>query len=470
MKFDELEKKKILILGFGKEGMSTFQALKKYFPELPLAVADNKEKTNLSVDAQNLLNTYSETELFLGEKYLESVAHHEVIIKSPGIFWTEEIFEAEKDGRLTSATRIFFDTVGREKIIGVTGSKGKSTTASLLYEVLKNGGKNVFLVGNVGNPALDFIDMNTEDALFVYELSSYQLEDLSQSPHIAIWVNFFPEAGHLKHHGNITSYFRAKSRIGIFQTKEDFFIFNAHFQELLSIVRDQKSMKISYNDTFSYHLDGNFVYRGEEKVCSLEKMKLLGNHNKENSLAVIAASDIFQIPHEKIAETINNFRPLPHRLEFVGTYQKIHFYNDSIATIPEAVVVAIDTFKDQLGTLLLGGEENFEDFSEIGRKLYEYKIQNIIFIGESGKRIQADFLHQELFYEKKNLYKPKMIDIYNEGGAEHFMEKAIELALRITPPGKICLLSPGAKSFDAFQSFVERGNMFKNFVQKIPIC
>lgn len=467
MLFEELEGKKILILGFGKEGMSTFRALKKYFPELILTVADRKKKENLSSDAQNLLHNYPETKLFLGENYLESVDYFDVIIKSPGIVWTKEIFEAEKDGRLTSATRIFFDTIGREKIIGVTGSKGKSTTASLLREVLKMEKKPVFLVGNVGNPAIDFIDIKDENALFVYELSSYQLEDLSVSPHIALWINFFGEVGHIHHHGNIENYFKAKSRIGIFQTKEDFFVFNAHCQELSAAARDQKSKKITYNDTFSYHLDGHFVFRGEEKVFSLEKIKLLGNHNKENSLAVLAVSDIFGLPREKVLEVINAFQPLAHRLEFIGTYKEIDFYNDSIATVPEAVTMALDTFQNKIGTLLLGGKENGEDFSEVGRKLFDYKIQNLIFIGESGKRIQKELRHQELFYEKRNLYEPKMFDVFSADGAESVMKKAVELAVEITPAGKICLLSPGAKSFDLFESFEHRGDLFRRLAKGI---
>lgn len=466
MHFSDLQNKKILLLGFGREGVSNFQMIRKNFPGTSIAVADAKSETQFSPEEQKILSEIPLSEKFLGPQYLSVLKNFELVIKSPGVLWTEEMFALSREGRLTSATKIFFETIGREKIIGITGTKGKSTTATLLWNVLKNAGKSVHLLGNVGKPAMDYIDQKNPDALFVYELSSYQLQDLDQSPHIAIWTSFFPQ--HLKYHHTMNVYFEAKTNIVRYQNVDDIFIYNAKYHEYFKEIEDIiPSKKISYNREDSYHWLKYFVYRDNEKLFALPEIKLLGEHNRENILAVIAASKELEVKDDILLETIKNFEALPHRLEFIGRRRGIDFYNDSISTGPEATLPALRVFGERLGTIILGGVDNADDFSSLLKCLFEYKVQNIILLGANRKRIYEELLRQKKFYEKENLYTPYVFFIEEESDSRKAMGEVVEKVYECTPEGKICLLSPSSQSYGLFKNFEERGDLFRKYVEEL---
>ncbi len=375
MKLKDLKKKSILILGMGREGKATLDFLKKHFPEKKIDVTDQKD----------------------GLAYLERLNDYDVIIKSPGIPYLTEIKKAKESGKIiTSATQIFFDNF-KGKIIGITGTKGKSTTASLIYEVLKSSGLDAYLVGNIGQPSLDLLDKLDKDSIVVYELSSFQLADLTRSPQIAIVTNIYPE--HLDYHGSFEDYKKAKENIFKYQTKEDI------------LIQDNSGVKVA---------------------------RLVG--------------EIFKIPQEKIEEAIKNFKGLPHRLEFVGEFKGIKFYNDSLATNPHATIFGLKILGDDVETLIAGGLDRGVDYSILGPAIANSKIKTLILFPDTGEKIWQ-------VVKKANGIQDKF-DV-------NTMEEAVRLAFDKTSKGKICLMSPASASFNMFSDYEDRGNQFKDFVKKL---
>lgn len=459
MKFAELENKNILLLGMGVEGQSALKVIRARFPQARISVADRNESA--SVEAQDSVPLQR---VILGPDYLKHLGEFDAVIKSPGVPWGDEVRGAHQAGKLTSATEIFFDTVGRDKIIGVTGSKGKTTVATLIHRVLQEAGKNAHLLGNVGACALDFLDKDVQDALFVYELSSYQLEGMRVSPKIAVWTTFFPS--HLSYHGSMAAYAAAKSNIARFQREGDTFIYNARYREIQEVARTSGGSVVSYNHPESYHLENATAFMGEEKLFSLAGAKPLGAHNKENMLGVIAASLSLGVDFGTIEKALSSFEGLPHRLEHAGTAKGIDFYNDSIAVAPEAALAAIEVFGERLGTVILGGVDNDHDFSELIKKLFEHKVQNIVVMGANAKKIQKELQKQSMFYEKKDMYEPE-VSLIGESDGAAAMEGAVASCLEHTQEGKVCLLSPGAQSFDLYKNFEERGERFMESIKKL---
>lgn len=465
MNFFDLKDKNILILGFGKEGQSAFRIIREYFPAAQISVADKDESvvmTKTNGGASSSLPLLQPQNVFLGPKYLDHLDNFDVVIKSPGIPWSDEVVVAHKIGILTSATEIFFHTIARENIIGVTGSKGKSTVSTLIYTILKAAGKSVFLIGNVGNPVLNYINHTDKDTIFIYELSSYQLQGLNVSPHIAVWTTVFP--AHLSYHGGMDAYLQAKRNIIRFQKKDDIFIYNAQFQELSHLVRISESRSIPYNHPHFYHLENDIVYFDEKKLFSLAQIQLLGQHNKENVLAAIAAVSQLMVPLEIMERAVCKMKALSHRLEYVGTFHGIDFYNDSIATVPGATISAIKTFQDKLGSIILGGVDNDDDFSELTKLLFFYKVENIVLMGQNSHKIYQEIKKQEMFYEKKDMYEPHVFLVQSNDGRDA-MKQAVRQAIKHTKEKKICLLSPAAQSFGLFKNFEERGDLFKLFIR-----
>ena len=423
----------ILILGLGREGLSVLKFLKEKFPFKKVDAADRKEYLKLP---KNVGKT------FFGENYLSSLTSYDVIIKSPGIPFFADIQRAKEEGKIiTSPTAIFLKNC-KGKVIGVTGTKGKSTTASLIYEVFKKGGFEAHLIGNIGAPALDFLKEDSKDSIFVYELSSFQLEDLDVSPYIAVMTNIYPE--HLDHHGNFSTYVKAKNNITKFQTQKDYLIYNKDIPGLKLIAQVSKAKKISFSKE-----DKQIV----ENLVHKDTIPLLGEFNLLNIMPAIIIGRLFKIPDEKIEEAIINFKPLPHRLEFVGEVSRIRFYNDSLSTIPEATVEALSALGRNVATLIAGGFDRGLDYSILGEAIAKSHIKTLILFPDTGIKIW-DATSK---YSKK---PPQKFDV-------EYMGKAVKIAFEVTEPGKICLLSPASTSFNLFRDFEDRGNQFKDWVRKL---
>ncbi len=284
MKFHQLKKKKILILGFGREGQATLEVLHEELGvDAQITIADMNEQVNCP----------SGVHCQLGASYLENVDSFDVIIKTPGMAMNAKL-EPVKE-RITSATQLFFDNLdGSNQVIGITGSKGTSTVSSLVYEVLKAGDHKVELIGNIGNPALKHV--HEQNTLLVFELSSYQLEDLDARIHTAVFVSFFPD--HLNYHGDLDEYFNAKSHIAKYQTNADMFLYDAKYERIGEV--QTKALKIALGEKDTLWHDGNDFYQREEFLFHAKDIQLLGDHNLDNILFVLQIAKIYGVNLETV--------------------------------------------------------------------------------------------------------------------------------------------------------------------------
>jgi UDP-N-acetylmuramoylalanine--D-glutamate ligase len=444
MKLEELENKSILILGFGTEGQSSYEFLRRHWPTKELSIADQRSLEEFPADVVLRIQSDSAVRLNFGPRYLDSTDGYncDVIIKTPGIpASVDAIARARKAGRtLTSHSQIFLSNYPREKIIGITGTKGKSTTSSLIYHILKCAGIPVELVGNIGQPPLALIDSVSKDTYFVHEFSSHQLAEVETSPHIAVLLNIVPE--HLDYYATFDQYVSAKENITKFQTADDFLIYAADYPVPSAIAqRSKASLKPFSAKDDIYGLNAN-------------EIPLPGRFNVQNVMAAAAAASLCDVPLATIQDAVRGFKALPHRLEPVGTYQGITFYDDSIATIPDATLAALDALGSNVQTLLLGGHERNLDFSPFGEQL-PANIKTVILFPPTGTRIW-----KAIESHSKNTSLPAAFFVRD-------MEQAVKIAYQHTESGKICLLSPAAPSFGTFKDYRERGDLFKAFVKKL---
>ena len=430
---NNLKDKKILILGFGKEGIDTFLALRKLFPKKKIDIADRLEFKDFDKKAKEIFRKNKNLKSYLGKNYLNFLKKYEFIIKAPGVNLKKIKPFLNTRTKITSQTEIFFDYCPG-KIIGVTGTKGKGTTCSLIYQILKKTIPNTYLVGNIGNPVFQKLLKSEKDDIFIYELSSHQLQSLKKSPHIAVFLNLYPD--HLDYYKSLNEYYKSKKSIFKYQTREDYLIFNP---KLRDIVRNAKAKKIAIKDI---------------NVRRIKK-DLPKNINLMNLEASILVAKILKIPEKEIKKAIKYFKFLNHRLEFVGNYKNIKFYNDSFATIPEATIFAMDTLKD-VKTLILGGSKKGKiDFSNLAKKISKSKIENLIFFPLTGKDIWRII---QISFKVTNKKLPKHFFVDS-------MSKAVNIAYQNTKKGSVCLLSPACASFTTFKNYKERGNLFKKYVK-----
>ncbi|MFA5131530.1 MAG: UDP-N-acetylmuramoyl-L-alanine--D-glutamate ligase [Patescibacteria group bacterium] len=421
-----------LILGFGIEGKFAADYLQKKYPGFKFAIADQKD----------------------GPDYLSAVKDYDVIIKSPGISLREpELVAAQNSGReITSITNIFLEKYGAQTI-GVTGTKGKSTTASLIYEILKAAGKNVYLVGNIGfDPLSHLLCAPDKNKIFVYELSSYQLESAKHSPHISVFINIFPD--HLPYHRGFNNYFKAKTNITNFQTPADLFIYNDKYPAIKKLAARTPAQTLAYPKECSVR--GTNIYYFSEKIIALSDIKLLGEHNIKNIMAAICVAKNYKISTAAIKRALSKFTNLNHRLEFVGRFKNIAFYDDAISTTPESTLAAIEVFKEKIGTLILGGEDRGYKFGALAKRLAELKIRNYVFFPNSGRAIASAI---QKAYQKKGLKAPDILFTKS-------MAEAVKFAYKNTAADQICLLSTASPSYSIFRDFKEKGDLFQAAVKK----
>ena len=445
MKLAELEHRSILILGFGTEGQATYEFLRRRWPSKPLSIADQRTMAEFPQEVANRIQNDTDVRTNFGPRYLDSADGYncEVIIKTPGIPATiDAVTRARRAGiLLTSHSQIFLSNYPREKVIGVTGTKGKSTTTSLIHHILKCAGIPAELVGNIGMPPLARIDDVSPDTYFVHEFSSHQLAELETSPHIAVLLNIVPE--HLDYYANFEEYAAAKENITKFQGPDDFLVFAADYAIPSGIAQRSKAALRPFS-----------VHSSVEHILKPDEIPLAGKFNLQNVMAAIETASVCGVQPENIRDAIRTFEALPHRLERVGTYNGITFYDDSIATIPESTLAALEALGPNVQTLLLGGHERNLEFAELGKQLPP-NVATVILFPPTGIRIwRAIEAHSQ------NQKLPDAFFVRD-------MEQAVRIAYEHTAPGKICLLSPASPSFGTFKDYKERGNLFKTFVRTL---
>jgi len=418
----EIKDKKTLILGLGREGQDCFLFLRKIFPQKELGLADQLNFKKLPLKFKKILKKDKKISLHLGKNYLQALKKYQLIIKSPGIPpHLPELERAKKKKKtIISPTQIFFE-ICQGKIIGITGTKGKSTTATLIYQILKRAGFKVELCGNIGRAALSLLLKPTLGRIFVFELSCHQLYGLKKSPQIAIFLNLYPE--HLDFY-QLKEYYFIKKNITRYQQKKDILIYNASHPEIKKAAKKSKAKKIPI---YGKYYDLNF--EAAKKVAK-----------------------IFGISSKVVNSVFENFKFLPHRLEYLGKYQGIDFYNDSLSTIPQTTIEALDFLGNKVETLILGGFDRGLNFKNLAKRVIKSKVKTLILFPTTGKRIWQEIM--------RHLKGRKIQPFFVKN-----MKEAVKLAYSQTEREKICLLSPASPSFGIFRDYQERGELFKKYVK-----
>ncbi|HXS15182.1 MAG TPA: UDP-N-acetylmuramoyl-L-alanine--D-glutamate ligase, partial [Candidatus Saccharimonadales bacterium] len=373
-------------------------------------------------------------------------------VRSPGININKGYLKSFS-GKITSPTKLFFDNT-LSKIIGVTGTKGKGTTSSLTYEMLKKGGFDAYLGGNIGLPPISFLDTLSTQSIVVLELSSFQLADMQKSPQISVMLMVTSE--HLDYHKNTAEYVDAKRNIVRFQTGDDMAILNMDYTATMKSA-DKTSAQIAWVSRYKEVANGCFVRDNkvilrsggsETEVIDSAEILLPGAHNLENVCAAVMAAYSAGVSIPDIAFVLRTFKGLEHRLELVREVHGVRYYDDSFSTVPETAIAAISAFT-QPEILILGGSSKNSDFTELGKIISSVgNIKAIIGIGIEWPKI------------KSQIQNPQFAIIEGLTSMKEIVTKAYELA----ESGDVVLLSPACASFDMFANYKDRGNQFKEQV------
>ncbi|MBR4626499.1 MAG: UDP-N-acetylmuramoyl-L-alanine--D-glutamate ligase [Ruminococcus sp.] len=429
--------KTVCILGFGREGRSTYAKLVQYCSPSSIAICDlnpvDREKNGLP----------ESIELITGEDYQSCLDRFDIVFKSPGIVLDKHPSELKCE--VTSETQVFF-TVYREQIIGITGTKGKSTVTSLIYHILSHSGLDAHIAGNIGIPVFEIADAMTPNSVVVCELSCHQLEYMTVSPATAVFLNLYEE--HLDHYGSMENYYNAKKNIYLHQKPTDILIINSSIKpdniapEVITVSNTDSSADIFIADGKVTGIpDGDYT-------IPTDRIKLLGVHNHYN-IGIACEVCRRYVTEAQFTEGLCSFSPLAHRLEFVDTVHGIRWYDDSISTACATACEAVKSVPD-CGTILIGGMDRGIDYSPLVDFLAAADVK-VICMEASGKRVHG-------------MLEPR---ICAKCGRLHYvphLEDAVKLAAEITPEGKSCVLSPAAASYGIFKNFEERGDVFKALV------
>ncbi len=429
---EKLKGKKIAILGFGVEGKSTYNFIRRYLENTEVTVLCSEED---ETEKNDILKKDEFVKFVIGKGYLDNLDKYDI---------------SKFENKITSQLELFLE-YKKCLTIGITGTKGKSTTSTLIYDVLKEQEKDCYLLGNIGTPIFDKIEKIKPSSVVVLEISSHALQYIKKSTEIAILLNIYEE--HLDHYKDFNEYIKAKLNILNYQEENGIAIFNSDSDNIRYKYKQSDygitilGNKLTEN---TIELRQNEIYYNGVKIAIIneEEMNLKGKHNINNIMFVLAVSKIMNLDDIKTLETIKNFKPLEHRLEYVGTVNGVLYYNDSIATIPEATICSIKALKN-VNTLIVGGKDRGVNLQNLIEFLKNSEISNVICMPTTG-----EYIAEGLKNSRKNVVKVST------------MEEAVNKAKEFTEKEKICLLSPAAASYGFFKNFKERGEIFKRNVLK----
>lgn len=428
---EEFINKNILIWGYGMEGRSTYRFIRSLLPEQVITIADG---------GKGLDKAKAETEhtICVTDKDLD-FSKYDLIMKAPGIV----VPEGMDTTHISGETQLFLKHY-RDHTIGITGTKGKSTTTSLTAAVLSQKYKTV-LVGNIGKACFDCIDEMENGALAAFEISCHQLEFCPYSPHVAVYLNLYEE--HLDHYGTLKKYGDAKFNNILHQKQGDYAIMHEMLGQYGYLDRSPVKPLLIGKDI--YAKDHILLIPGH--TLEVKDCHLIGEHNYQNLAVAYAIGNIYGISDDEFLKAAASFKPLHHRLEYIGTYDGIQYVNDSISTIGQACIQALKSVPDT-DVVLIGGMDRGIEYHELENYLHEHTDIKAVFMYASGHRILQEMKdkgwNREGFYQVNDLYE------------------AMSLAKNICHKGHTILLSPAASSYDHFKNFEERGDVFKKLAEQ----
>ena len=450
-----LDGKQVAIIGMGVSNIP----LLDYFYDKNAKVTVFSTNA-LSDEIMAKINKYR-YEVELGEDNLSRLKGFDIIFRSPSALPTKHEFQsAVKKGAILTSEIEMVLRLAPCKIIGVTGTEGKTTTTSLIYEICKKAGYNCFLGGNIGKPIFTKINQMKPEDIVILELSSFQLMGMTVSPNIAVVTNIFPD--HLNVHKSYEEYQDAKKSIFRNQTEEGIVILNKDNEITEKFADEVKGKTIFFSSTkklkngYVYDREDGFIKKctnGKcEKILNKNDIKLRGIHNYENICAALAATETVASKEAQI-EAVKNFKGVEHRLEFVREIDGVKYYNDSIGTSPASTIAGLNAFDENI-ILLAGGSDKGLDYKEIGEVIAK-KVGTLILTGPTAQKIEEA--------TKQALSEEKSIKIIHTNN----LEESVKVAKEKAKEGDIVLLSPASASFDAFKNFEERGKYFKTLVNNL---
>lgn len=430
-----MEGKRLLIAGYGREGRSSAAWLGRLGADCRVDIAHDDAEAAIALRAA-----------------CEEGQPYDMVVKSPGIPTMKFDGLCDRD-IITSQTDLFLQ-VWADRTIGITGTKGKSTTASLIHHVLTHGlneGQRVVLAGNIGIPLLDIADQLDEDTWVVAELSCHQLENIHRAPHVGVILNLYQE--HLDHYRDYRDYQMAKMQMMACQQEGDYCFYCADNPDLCQRVAELAPSVASALHPYTL---------ADAHRAAIDQLPthLQGDHNMSNIYVSMQVGMLMGVSENRFAQALATFHGLQHRIERVGTYSDITFYNDSISTIPQATIAAVETLQ-HVDTLILGGYDRGIDYSALEDYLgcptpAGKEIHNLVLVGEAGRRLYGDLSRM----------RPSPLDRMQAVLVEDDYATIVGWCFDHTKPGTICLLSPAAASYDSFKNFEQRGETFKQLVRE----
>ena len=446
MRLDELGGRRVALWGFGREGRATLAALTAMAdPPTGIAVVTDAPPTEAERAVAATLPWLH------GEEGIARLCASDVVVRSPGLSrYRDDALRVAAATRVTTATNLWGAEHAGETVIAVTGSKGKSTTSSLIDHLARAAGMRTVLAGNIGIPLLTHLHPEPLPSLWVLELSSHQISDLDWSPQVGVLLNLYRE--HLDWHGTEARYFADK--LNLFAHRPGMVaVLNREDTRTRSLAPALPGRHVWFGDPAGYHTDGSSILWRDDRLVAADRLQLRGRHNLLNACAALTALEEAGVEVRPLVPALSGFRPLRHRLEPVGEAAGVTFVNDSIATIPEATVAALDALEGRPVVLIAGGFDRGQDYGPLARRLRRDRgVLAVVALPPSGDRLVGELAALP--------GAPPVLPAADLG-------EAVRLARAHAEPGSVMLLSPGAPSYGAFRDFEARGDAFRELVTDV---
>lgn len=475
---NQLKDKEIVILGLGREGLSTYEFLRKYLTHKNLWLVDEKSIANLDDNWHEIINSDQNVTFSSHFDHTELQDSNSIIVfKTPGIPPHNKLVKQANEikANFSSNTDLFFTMIDlinanlpnenkKIKTIGVTGTKGKSTATAIIAHILTTAGLHSFLGGNIGIAPLSLVESildasqhNTSNhpVFAVLELSCHQLNDIKHSPNYSVILDITPE--HLDYYKSFNEYVVAKSHICKFQLDSDFAIFDSEAYLPKKIAHLAESNQLTFSS--KRNIQNNWITYNDEKIVDLDTVPLVGEHSVLNSLPGVIIAKHLKIQNTTIAHSLQSFKSLPHRLELIEQKDGVSYYNDSLSTTPVATIAAIESFKNNPIILIAGGFDRGLDYSDLAKTIVNHQIKNLILLPDTGEIILDEVKKRmtNSLGESNNMGELTFTQVSS-------MQQAVRIAKESAKNGDVVLMSPASASFNLFENYQDRGNQFRKFV------